>query len=125
MSATKHPPVTMYTTAYCGYCRRAERLLLVPLPVIPRHGMNVVRDRIAVGHVQRLRGADADHTRHEHAAVLIQADACGGRLEVFSFQAGLNVDESVGQASILTHKDGFIINRMAGVGLLASGFGFH
>ena len=23
----KHPPITMYTAAYCGYCRRAERLL--------------------------------------------------------------------------------------------------
>jgi glutaredoxin 3 len=25
--ATMTPRVTMYTTAYCGYCRRAERLL--------------------------------------------------------------------------------------------------
>jgi glutaredoxin 3 len=25
--ATMKPRVTMYTTAYCGYCRRAERLL--------------------------------------------------------------------------------------------------
>lgn len=25
--ATTRPRVTMYTTAYCGYCRRAERLL--------------------------------------------------------------------------------------------------
>jgi glutaredoxin 3 len=25
--ATTKPRVTMYTTAYCGYCRRAERLL--------------------------------------------------------------------------------------------------
>ena len=25
--ATMRPRVTMYTTAYCGYCRRAERLL--------------------------------------------------------------------------------------------------
>ncbi|HJU21358.1 MAG TPA: glutaredoxin 3 [Casimicrobiaceae bacterium] len=27
MSALQPPKVTMYTTAYCGYCRRAERLL--------------------------------------------------------------------------------------------------
>jgi glutaredoxin 3 len=25
--ATMRPRVTMYSTAYCGYCRRAERLL--------------------------------------------------------------------------------------------------
>lgn len=25
--STTKPRVTMYTTAYCGYCRRAERLL--------------------------------------------------------------------------------------------------
>lgn len=25
--STTRPRVTMYTTAYCGYCRRAERLL--------------------------------------------------------------------------------------------------
>jgi len=25
--STMKPRVTMYTTAYCGYCRRAERLL--------------------------------------------------------------------------------------------------
>jgi glutaredoxin 3 len=27
MSVTTMPRVTMYTTAYCGWCRRAERLL--------------------------------------------------------------------------------------------------
>jgi len=27
MSHTTRPRVTMYTGAYCGYCRRAERLL--------------------------------------------------------------------------------------------------
>ena len=27
MTAAMTPPVTMYTAAYCGYCRRAERLL--------------------------------------------------------------------------------------------------
>jgi glutaredoxin 3 len=27
MSVTTKPRVTMYTTAYCGWCRRAERLL--------------------------------------------------------------------------------------------------
>ena len=26
-AATMKPRITMYTTAYCGYCRRAERLL--------------------------------------------------------------------------------------------------
>jgi Glutaredoxin, GrxC family len=27
MTGTMKPKVIMYTTAYCGYCRRAERLL--------------------------------------------------------------------------------------------------
>lgn len=27
MNGATKPRVTMYTTAYCGYCRRAERLL--------------------------------------------------------------------------------------------------
>lgn len=27
MRNTGSPPVTMYTTSYCGYCMRAERLL--------------------------------------------------------------------------------------------------
>jgi glutaredoxin 3 len=27
MAESMKPRVTMYTTAYCGYCRRAERLL--------------------------------------------------------------------------------------------------
>ena len=97
-----------------------RRLLFVPFAVVLRHGMDIVRDRIAVGHTERLRGADGDHARHKHTAVLVQAHRRLGRLEVFLLQAGLNIDESVGQTAGFSCDHRLFINRVAGMSRVAA-----
>jgi hypothetical protein len=47
-----------------------------------------------------LPGADANDARYEHAAVLVHDDSFCVGLEFLAFEAGLNVDEGVGQAAV-------------------------
>ena len=79
------------------HVRGAGRLLLIPFAIVGGHGVNIMGDRVAVFQLQRLAGANADHARQKHAAMLIDHHAFLGRLELLVFQARLDVDERVGE----------------------------
>ena len=87
--------------------------------------MDVVRDRVAVLEVQGLPGAEADDARHEHAPVLIQNHGFRVGLEFLAFQAGLYVDEGVGQPAVLSNQHRFVVDRLSGVRLLAAFVRLH
>ena len=88
---------------------RAGCLLLVPLAVVDGEGMDVMGDGVAVLKREDLAGADADDAGDEHAAVLIEDNGLGVGLELLAFEAGLDIDEGVGEASAAAGEDGLVV----------------
>ena len=104
---------------------RFGRLLLAPFAVFLRQRMDIVRNRIAVPGRERLPGANPEHSRHEHAAALIEHDGFLRRLEVFAFEAALNVHERIRQPAVLPGDHRFVVDRLARMCLGAGGFRVH
>ncbi len=56
------------------FAHALERLALVELLVLQRHGVHVVERRVAIDDLERLPGAYADDPRRINASFLIQHD---------------------------------------------------
>src|SRR5207302_9738170 len=61
--------------------RRPWGLKLVPLTIVRRSGMNIVRGVVAVQDLQFLVGLQRNHVRRIHAAFLLDRDGIAGDVE--------------------------------------------
>src|SRR5205809_4659998 len=75
----------------------------VPLAIVSRDGMNVVRGRIPVYHFQLLIGVHGDHVRLVHAALLLYDRGLAWR-----------IIGAIGQS--VSHKDDYVLQSTFSVG---------
>src|SRR5579862_760455 len=79
----------------CG----SRRLRFVPLAVILGNGVNVVGRRVGVDNLQRLRGLQRQHVRVILAALLVDLDRRGRRVERVLAEIALQMDDHVLQGA--------------------------
>ena len=81
----------------------AGQLGFVPLAIVSRDGMNVVRGRIPVYHFQVLIGTHGDHMRLVHAALLL-----------YDRRLAWRIIGAIGQS--VSHKDDYVLQSTFSVG---------
>src|SRR5882762_4029695 len=91
-------------------------LAMIPLPIDLSHGMDIVRHRIGVDHLQRLVRLDSKHPRAKPAPTLVNRHRRLWYFKVLSFQAALHVDEGIAQSTFGAYDQRFVI------GLTVMGF---
>ena len=104
--------------------RIAGALAVVPLAVDLGHGMDVVRDRVRIDHLQLLVHLDAEDAGIEPAALLVNGDRRGGSFKALPFQALLHIDKGVGQPAIGCNHKRFV-HGLPVVGFHAGGVFAH
>jgi|SRR5579863_5879642 len=85
---------------------------MVPLPIVMRARMYVVRDRIRVGNSQRLPGLNSKNPRNEPASSLINCDWSRWWHKRLPFEAVLDVDKDIRQRAVPVYNFGFIVNGL-------------
>ena len=109
MNVTFHPDHDFRFGESPRQGRIARSLTMVPFTIDFRHGMNVVRHGIRIDDLQYLSGLNAKHPGTEPAATLIDGYRRGRDFKSFSFEAALDIDESIRQAALFAHHQGFVI----------------
>jgi glutaredoxin 3 len=84
--------VVVYSTTYCGFCRRAEELLRrkkIPFTSIDVTGDYAVRDELV----------DRAHGRRTVPVIFIDGDPIGGYRELAAMNASGELDRRVARAA--------------------------
>lgn len=78
----------------------AWALAVVPFAIDLGHRVNVVRDRVGVDDLERLVHLNSEDAWVKPAAALIDDNGFRGRGEVLSFEAALDIDESICERAV-------------------------
>ena len=97
----------------------------VPFAVVLGSGVDVVLDGITVANRERLARLHAEDARDEETALLVENDGLLRRFEFLAFEAGLDVDEDVGDGTIFAENNVAFGDGLTAAGLLAGRLLFH